>query len=730
MTNGKCQIVRVDFNFRVQYVSHFPLHRGDDLQIAVRAIDPSQARSLSLLKREAVRPPAPGATAIAAIELETSVPNGPILRIRFTRGVSFSVGQGPDFDSVVIAIATEKGRKACRPVFPLSNWQTDVSHAPRPDAKRVSSGVPAGRGSTRADAAAVRELEGKLDESRAALRKGKHAHAINILKGVLRHAENKASAEAHEMLGLAYEKAGRHVDAQVEYEDFLLRYPSGEAHDRVVQRLSGVRGKIGTPPGNSSADAVPARRFDERPRGPMRPSWSMSGSASQFYIRDDSYRVVRDPSLPPEIIKDLDDHRVHQNEVLSSFDLIAAWNNEALKSKFRFTGSHEHGFSDDGRDLFSVASLYLDTTYMPWGLQARLGRQTRYTSGVLGRFDGGLVSWHSTPWARLNVVAGSPVARRSDDFFKDDKYFYGASIDLGPIAGGLHTSVFAIEQRTGDYLDRQAVGTEIRYIDAIKSGFLTLDYDTHFNQLNAAIASGTYRFADKSVIHGGVDYRKSPYLSAWTALQGQPFLTLYDLLKIKSKAEVDQLAIDRTATYKSATVGYSKPLNERLQINVDATVTNVEGTITSGGVTGYPGTGNEYYYSAQLIGSSMIEKGDLYIAGVRMSDRADSNLYVLDLTARYPLLRDVLSVSPRLRLGYRVGDKSDLTEYSALPSLLLNYYWTRDLSFELETGVRWTSTKNGATTEDNTEVLFMAGFRYDFFADDQSKCTPVPVNCR
>ena len=115
---------------------------------------------------------------------------------------------------------------------------------------------------------------------------------------------------------------------------------------------------------------------------------------------------------------------------------------------------------------------------------------------------------------------------------------------------------------------------------------------------------------------------------------------------------------------------------------MDATAVNVSGTIASGGVVATLPVGAEYFYSAQLIGTDVFTPGDMYIAGVRYADLADSKLYVLDLNARFPLLTD-LRVSPRLRLGYRKGDVIDLTEYTVLPSILLNYYWTKDIALEL-----------------------------------------------
>lgn len=727
-----CAFVKIEFNFRVQYTSHFPMTQGDNLQISVRAIDSAQAQALALLKREAVRSPDPERTSIASIDLETSGARGPVLHIRFTRAATYAVAQGGDFASIVVAIRKLGGKKACAPVFPASAtaWSTSISREAGQARVADRDVRPVGRGAKAPDAATQRALDGSMDEARAALRKGRYAEAVRGLKEILRHGENPLSAEAHELLGVAYDKSGQKPSAAAEYEDYLKRYASGEGNDRVRQRLAGVKAALGeTIAGPKPGDAASTGEKRWKSSKP-RESWIVSGSASQFYIRDDSYRQIRDPSLPPEVNPDKDDHHVHQNQLLSSFDLIAAWNNEAFKSKFRFTGTEEHGFDDAGRDIIGIASLYGETTYLPWGVTGRLGRQTRFTGGVLGRFDGALVSWQTTPWARVNVVAGSPVQRRQDGFFENERYFYGASLDFGPFLGGFEASVFAVEQRDQYLLDRQAIGTELRYLDPIKTALLTVDYDVHFNQLNAAIASGSYRFADKSVFNIGADYRKSPYLSAWTALQSQPFLTLYDMLKLRTKDEIDQLAIDRTPTYRSATAGYTRPLNEHFQLSFDATATNVTGTIASGGIAALPGTGNEFYYSAQLMGTSLLEKGDLYIAGVRIADRADSNLYVLDLTARYPMFDNMLSLSPRLRVGYRVGDEIDLKEYSALPSLQLNYFWTRNLSLELEAGVRWTSKQLGPFNETETELLFTAGVRYDFSIDDQSKCKPIPVNCQ
>ena len=88
---------------------------------------------------------------------------------------------------------------------------------------------------------------------------------------------------------------------------------------------------------------------------------AMSGSASQFYIRDDSFHTLNDPSLPRDPNDDEDDHRVHRNVLLSSFDLIATLEHRSMSNpKFRFSGTEEHDFSGEDGEIVSVAALYYE----------------------------------------------------------------------------------------------------------------------------------------------------------------------------------------------------------------------------------------------------------------------------------------------------------------------------------------------------------------------------------
>lgn len=710
----KCSALDIGFNLRVQYLSHFPSGSGQELRIRLRPIDAAVAAAEFISRRESLRAPATRFGRIRAIEFDASNPAGPVLSVQFDQPTRFEVSQGADFQSIVVKILGGTARaETCKAEFPrqseIGKWSTTLHSEPH-DANPQKQGARApGRGKGSASAEQARKAAALLDEGRAALRKGKTSEASAKFKDVLALPENDSSAEAQELLALAYQRGNDRLRARTEYEDYLARYPSGEGADRVRQRLSGLVTASGDAPQVFKDKGAGAAARDDG-----RATWTVSGSVSQFYIRDDSFRTLRDPSLPPEVNADLDAHQVHQNELLSSLDAIATWSSGGTKSKLRFSGTEEHKFDKDD-EIVGVAALFLETSVRDWGTEMRVGRQTRNTGGILGRFDGGVFSYAPNSFLRANAVVGSPVDRRRDEPFKDEKLFYGASLDIGPF-DGLDFTLFGIEQRDRSILDRRAVGAEMRYFDETKSAFGMLDYDIHFNEINAAALNGSVTLPEKTNLHAAFDYRKSPYLSTWNALQGQTYPTLYEMLRLKTLAEVEQLARDRTASFTSVSAGIAHPLTSKLQLSFDVTMTNFSGTDASDAVPATAGTGNEFFYQSQLIANSLMTEEDLAIAGFRFADLDRSNLYVADVSYRYPLT-DQLKVAPRLLFQYRTGKDSDLEEYSILPSLLVDYYFTRDWSLELEAGARWTSQTENGIEETTTDLFFTIGYRYDFYAD-------------
>ena len=834
-----CAVVKVNLNFPVRYLSHFPLNAGRELRIKLRSIEISPSDREGLLGRESVRPPASDLADIRKIEYEGDNPAGPVLTFSFRDEANYKVGQGTDFRSLIVAISGPEPSDTCLPIFTqkssggveppqaeapagpalpptpkfdarqpvdqaasrnpfadlsrpfIINLKSSVTPAAVPqlpdvpalkglivyntrfekDGKvwhRVRAGffatrdeakkllpllaaefpgawidkvprserqsalaqagampakaepipspmlpvpptappITAAEGPTALPQDKVAADEGTLatllSEARTAMTAGDLQQSIRLLTKILQTPESKVRADAQELLGVARERNNQLAHAKAEYEEYLRRYPEGEGADRVRQRLAGLV--------TARKDAPQKLRKAQRPDAETGLIWSLFGSFSQFYNRDESSTEFEADGQTP-----IEENFVNRDELVSDLDFTATAGNDRHEAAFRFSGSYAQDFTDDGPgNETSLSALYLDLSDSEWDLTARLGRQSRSTGGVLGRFDGGLVSYQILPTVKVNAVAGYPVDSTRDSLINNARHFYGLSVDLGTFDSAWDANLFIVEQKADSIIDRRSVGGEVRYFHQDRNAFSLVDYDFYYNELNTALFIGNWIFPDQTTANLSLDYRKSPILTTTNALQGQGVESIAELLTLFSQDEINQLARDRTATSKSMTAGLSRPINEMFQFNLDATVSNLSSTTASGGVEASPATGNEFFYSAQLIGSSVVKEGDIAIVGLRYSDTSASDRYILDLNTRYPVNRS-FRVSPRLRVAYRANKGSDQTQISYRPSMRLNYYVTRTFQLELEGGGEWTDDQLAGGANETTFGYFVnLGYRVDF----------------
>jgi hypothetical protein len=368
-------------------------------------------------------------------------------------------------------------------------------------------------------------------------------------------------------------------------------------------------------------------------------------------------------------------------------------------------------------------------------LRAIIGRQTYNGNGIFGRFDGAVLSWLALPYLKFDVFAGSSANSRFNLPFDDPRYFYGFGIGTGPLSSGLDAAVYFNEQRSGSLLDRRAVGAEIKYSDQNRFGFATVDYDLHFRALGQAVVSGSWTLPNKATVYAGADYRRVPFLSSSNVLLNRPFSTLYDLLKNQiaigqplNNDQINRIVLDETPVYKSAMLGLSYPLTDKIQVSADATIANLSQTIIPADLLdptlAQLAAGNEYYFSTQLIGTSLFKEGDMFIGAFLYAQQSTNKQYALDFSARLPATKDLM-VAPRLRLGYAeflpgaVLDNGQPTginvlQYTIMPSLQLNYNWSPNLTFETEVGTQFIYAVQPTLTTRDTEIFVTAGFRYRF----------------
>jgi hypothetical protein len=593
---------------------------------------------------------------------------------------------------VPTAKAAAKVQRAVAGAFPGA-WVLKVP-AGEPAASAASRVVP---GRSRAvpvavspDAETEARLERMMEMARQAVAQGDYPKAVRLYTAVLETPGSRFAQDAQEYLGLARERSGQRAHAKAEYETYLERYPEGPGADRVRQRLAGLL----------TATAPAPEKLRGAKADPSQARWDAHGGLSQYYRRDTTTdangdTVVRVSSLDTDL------------------DMSVRRRGSRWDVRTRVTGGHRMDLLSNGPgDETRLHAAYMDVIDLQSRISTRLGRQSRTTGGVLGRFDGLLATYPLSRRTRVDFVAGFPVERSTSQGIDTDRWFYGLAFNAGTFFEAVDLQAFFIEQQVDGLVDRRAVGGELRYFRDRQSLLTLVDYDVLYEELNKVLVLSNVTFPDDTNVNLTVDYGQSPVLTTTNALQGQVVTTIYDLRSLFSEQEIRNLARDRTPTSRAVSLGVSRPVRDDLTVAVDTTVSNVSATPASGGVAATPATGNEYAVSTQLIGEGILFAADTTILGLRYSNGQTLDIVSLTADNRYPSGR--WRLNPRLRLDYRDNKTDNSTQWSVLPTVRVNLLASRHLRFEAEAGGEW-STHHLTTDTQNTSGYFVtAGYRLDF----------------
>ena len=162
-----CTILKVTFNIRIRYASHFPLDRGDELRITVNPIDRNQAAALLTLRREAATVPDGKRNGIKAIDLETQNPTGPVLRILSIVRLPIRSPRTPMPRALWSQLPEQSHRRSASRYF-----LQDAGFATAPFHDGAASiAIPKTGRSARFPTQDLRAVAGWMDEARAALHK-------------------------------------------------------------------------------------------------------------------------------------------------------------------------------------------------------------------------------------------------------------------------------------------------------------------------------------------------------------------------------------------------------------------------------------------------------------------------------------------------------------------------------------------------------------------------------
>lgn len=555
------------------------------------------------------------------------------------------------------------------------------------------------------------ELKRLVAQARVAMDKHDYKTAVTVLTRLQRQPEFPDRASAQELLGLARERSGELAHAKAEYEEYLRRYPNGEAAERVALRLRTLR--------NAEARARTGREAPGEKRG-----WEMSGDWSQLF-RYDGQRITNGPPPPnTSSTVPLSPLTQAENAIFNDVDLLARHRGNTFDLIGRLSAGYDKSFQSSATALANPTRVSVASFEMldrPLGLLARLGRQVSVEDGLLGTFDGLFMSWQFRPSWSLTAAAGYPVeqlilAPQTQERFE--------TVALGYAPPGAHWdgSLFATRQVFEGYKDRQAVGFQTRFLAQNASLVTVLDYDTFYHSLNTASAIGTVTLPARWNLSFDAERRNSPVLTTRNALVGQPYTDLNQLAfnLTLTPQDIYQLARDRTPVTQNYSLTLNKPIGDRFQFTAIVSGLEEGATPGSAGVAAVPATGMLLNYQAQLFANNLWRKGDFNVLTLTHGNTEVGRIDSAALTSRFPL-GGSWRLGPRFSVNRLSQQSNGATETTYVPSALLDWERGRWL-VQLDTGVELGSREaflqlaNGqfVQTQNTTRYYISLSYRVTF----------------
>lgn len=546
-------------------------------------------------------------------------------------------------------------------------------------------------------------LKSMLAQVKSAMSAHDYPTAIRLLTKLQRQPEFPDRSHAQELLGLARERSGQLAHAKAEYEEYLRRYPNGEAVERVALRLRILRAATAKAQAGAQAGASASR-------------WQMTGGVSQLF-RYDGTRV--DNTIPPGNIPPggtiipTSVQRTTDNALFNDVDFLARRRGDQVDWMARVSAGYSKSFAQNaGPDLRRVSVASVELVDRSLGLLGRLGRQTRNQDGVLGTFDGLFVSYQLRPAWGVNVTAGYPV-ESTDASVRTNRRFEAVALVYSPPGARWDASVFGALEQFDGLRDRQATGFEARYLASHASLVMVVDYDTFYRSLNTASLLGTLLLPYRWNLSFDAERRNSPVLTTRNALIGQPATSIAQLEQQGIPAQtIFQWARDRTPTTTDYSVTATRPLGQRLQFSATVAASQTSATPSSGGVDAQPASGTELTYQAQLYGSSLWRPGDFSVASLTYANTQTGKVETASASARFPLV-SAWRLGPRLTVDRRVLVTDASTELTYIPSALLDYQrGLKLLQFEIggELGKRAAAAQIQNTKRYYVSLSYRIGF--------------------
>jgi len=542
-------------------------------------------------------------------------------------------------------------------------------------------------------------------DARAAMTARDYPKAIGLLTKLQRQPEFPQRAPMQELLGLARERSGQLAHAKAEYEEYLRRYPNGEAAERITRRLQVLRAastqaRTGTGGGARAATG-----------------WTVSGGFGQTY-RYDGTNVNNTTSTANALAVPVASQTQSSNGLYNDLDVLARNRGERLDMLARVSVGYAKDFgvsagtsAGDSTKRVSIASFEIADRAA--GILARIGRQSQNLDGALGTFDGLFASWQMIPSLALDVTSGFPV-EQTNIGVRTDRRFWAVALPYTPVGRHWDTSVFFTQQTFDGFTDRRAVGMQARVLLPKSSITALVDYDIFYKSLNTAAILGTLQLPERWNLSFDAERRNAPVLTSRNALIGEPFTTLTQLQLFDQQVGLptQQLYQDarlNTPISDNYSLTATRPLGTRYQF---AATVSAEKLGATTGLNPEPATGLDLSYEAQVYGSNLWREGDFSVLSAAYSQTQSGKTASLGLTSRRPI-GGAWRLGPRLTLERQQIASDGSHELDLIPSALLDYSRGRKL-LQFEAGGQLGKRDSTSQTQNTTRYYVSLAYRIGF----------------
>jgi len=726
----------IKFDHKVQYLRHTPPKSGKDLRIFIRLVG-GNIHEEDIFQTSVTSPKTEGVPDATVVYPELIH----AMLVNFSVPTTYTVRLGDDAQSILITVPLLPSEaKANTPkvvdksTAPAVNMQPVPAATATPaiktttataDATETQSTDPTPSGDTLSTEQVEAIAAQLMSDTHKALAAKDTAKTISLLNQVLSLPKNTQTEPAQALMADTRVASGEIAKAKAEYELYLKLFPTGPSAEKAKRWLA-------NPPKGSASVTALAKARAAKAAETKPAEWTYSANLSSYYYTGKSQVDTIAPPPPGQLTFSQSSFSLtDQKSLISQVNLTARKRDPIADTRIIFRATRNDNYLDSTRNYNRIYSAYVEHTDRDIGYFARAGRQNPNGNGALERFDGLQGYYEFMPGWRIGGIAGDAAEFLSP--FK--KSFWGMNVEKVAENGLPGVSLYAIEQKLDDLLNRRAIGADVRYFDGKLSAFGTYDYDTLYKSTNIALAQLNYLTSTGTNYFVYLDHRRAPSLSLTNALLASPGLSIKDIVSAQGLEQTRRQVVNLSAISDMVDVGFTHPIYEHWQVGGDYRISSISATQSVNVVIplavigtclgtvdvatdnclfntdAQQGSGKSHVWTGQLIGSDFWMPNSVISTSLSLIRAPTYNGESSFISMGIPL-KNQFRLDTNLR-HYSQNGENGSSQRRLSPSLKLSWQWLNKLYLEIEGGYESSRSQAFGTNDKSRRDYMYMGMRWD-----------------